>query len=658
MIYIDKQDTKFIMNFEYVAFFIFIVVLIYMFVQKRYSIKRSRVFIGIIVLNMINTACDISASSLLNKIIDNPNPSHKMVLLANALSTTYFILLFWSIFLFAIYVVVITCGFDYIHKRKFFIAYFYLPVILVSILFVFNYFMCTVIHYSYEDGSIIVRTNIPFFIVFVAFGSLYLIQSILMMFKFKSVFERKQLQAITLVFPIMFFGMLTEIIFPKYLILSFMIAMFIILIQTVLESSEDLIDIKTRLLNIEEFNNRIRKAFYSNDENLIVVLIRMSNYKDLVSMHSSSAINDYLAEQTKYIKNFRNNRRIKDEVYSLNNGYYASVFKRKFYNGFKAEDFYEDELEHGNNINYIPRFEFCYFEPYNDFDDPNEAINFVNNYRETIQFNEIFVRYSDVKNDKNFMIQNHLEQIIDTAIRENEFKVYLQPIYSTSEKKFKSAEALVRLISKKYGMISPGVFIPYAENTGRISEIDTFVMDKVFKLVSSPLFEEFGLDYIAINLSMAECAGKGIVDKVKRLKEKYNINPQRINLEVTESYDPVDQEDIYKNLVELTKLGFKLSLDDYGTGYSNINRFTNIPISILKIDKSLVDEFNDENIKKILDFSFDIVNSLEKQTVVEGVETKEQLDTFLEYGASYIQGFYFSKPLDIDSYIEFLKKNN
>ena len=154
-----------------------------------------------------------------------------MVLLANALSTTYFILLFWSIFLFAIYVFVITCGFDYIHKRKFFIAYFYLPVILVSILFVFNYFMCTVIHYSYEDG--IVRTNIPFFIVFVAFGSLYLIQSILIMFKFKSVFERKQLQAITLVFPIMFFGMLTEIIFPKYLILSFMIAMFIILIQTV-----------------------------------------------------------------------------------------------------------------------------------------------------------------------------------------------------------------------------------------------------------------------------------------------------------------------------------------------------------------------------------------------------------------------------------------
>ena len=95
---------------------------------------------------------------------------------------------------------------------------------------------------------------------------------------------------------------------------------------------------------------------------------------------------------------------------------------------------------------------------------------------------------------------NHLEHIIDTALSENEFQVYYQPIYSIEDKKFKTAEALVRLISKKYGFISPASFIPYAENAGRIEEIDSFVMEEVFKFVSSDIFETLGLEYIEINL--------------------------------------------------------------------------------------------------------------------------------------------------------------
>ena len=105
-------------------------------------------------------------------------------------------------------------------------------------------------------------------------------------------------------------------------------------------------------------------------------------------------------------------------------------------------------------------------------------------------------------------------------------------------------------------------------------------------------------------------------------------------------------------------MGFKLSLDDYGTGYSNINRFVSLPISIVKIDKSLVDESENEGIKKILDYAFTLVRSLNKETVVEGIETEDQLNRFIEFGADFIQGYYFSKPLDFDKFVEFLYKNN
>ena len=182
-------------------------------------------------------------------------------------------------------------------------------------------------------------------------------------------------------------------------------------------------------------------------------------------------------------------------------------------------------------------------------------------------------------------------------------------------------------------------------------------MEEVFKFVSSPQFDELGLDYIEINLSMAECANKILVERIKKLKDKYNIDTRKINLEITESFDLNDQAEISKNLNKLVDMGFELALDDYGTGYSNINRFSTLPISIIKIDKSLVDEFEDESIKKILGFSFDLVKELDKKTVVEGVETEAQLKFFEKQGADYIQGYYFSKPLDFKKYVEFLKNN-
>lgn len=657
MIHVDLINFKFILNFEYVAVLIMSVMLIYLLVQKKYVIRRSRIFIGIILLNIINTAFDILASNFLNIIIQNPELKDEYLLLANIFSNTYFLLLFVSIFDFAVYVIMMTCGFGFIHKRFIRILYFYFPAIIMIGIIIVNFFSNSMIYYDYTN-NLVMDINVFTFVLYVILAALYLIQSILLMFKYKAIFEKKQLAAIVMVLPIMFAGMLAEIVEPKLLILSFMISIAIILIQTVLESSEDSIDSKTNLPNIEEFYKSIKKAFLTKDKSCTVVLIRIENYRELVTSYSINEVNKYFLAITKYLTKFRKQRKIIDDLYSLNNGYYASICSKKVFVDVSPEDFYDEALEREYCPDYFPNFELCYFEPYNDFENADEAINFTNNYREMTKFNNNYVKYSDVKDDRDLNIQNHIEQIIDNGLKENEFQVYYQPIYSIKEKKFKTAEALVRLISKKYGFISPAAFIPYAENMGRIGEIDGFVMEEVFKFVSSEKFCELGLEYIEVNLSMAECASYSLVERIKRLKEKYNIDPKRINLEITESFDSTEQREINNNLNKLVDLGFKFALDDYGTGYSNINRFSNLPISIVKIDKSLVDESENPNIKKILNYSFEIVRRLDKETVVEGVETKEQFELFEGFEANYIQGFYFSKPLNFNDYIDFLKTNN
>ena len=655
MLKIDLSNFYYIINFEYVSLLILVILLVFMIINKNITMKRGKIFFAFVSILTIAVLFNILKSLLVNQMIKNNN--YDNILLLNFFQTTYLIFLFTSIFGFITYIAYLTCGLSYINNSKRRSFLFYLPAFIILIITFVNYFTCSILRFSFENNTLYFNINIPLLIVFIIIAAIYLIMSIILMVKFKNLYDKKQIIAISFLLPITFIGFIVEIATPSVLLLEFMMTISVILVQTVLESIEDIMDLNTNLDNLDEFNKVIKKAFYSNDINKTVVLIKIENIDDLYNSYSKAVVEKYLLDLTKYFKAFKKEYKIKDELYSLNNGYYASVCDKDEFVDTTPEDFVISSIRKDYCFDFIPIFKMCYFEILNDFESYDEVFNFVNNYRKSINFEKNNIVYSEIKNDKKFVIANHLNQIIDTAIKENEFKVYYQPIYSIKDKKFKSAEALVRLISKEYGFISPGDFIPYAENNGKIAEIDSFVMDEVFKFVSSDLFNDLGLEYIDINLSMAECSNPKLVERIIKLKDKYNVNPKNINLEITESFDISELDVINDNLNRLTKIGFELSLDDFGSGYSNIKRFSNLPISIVKIDKSLVDECNDKKMRKILDYSFSVVNTLNKQTVVEGVETKEQLDLFIEYGATYIQGYYFSKPLEFNSYIEFLREN-
>ena len=184
-------------------------------------------------------------------------------------------------------------------------------------------------------------------------------------------------------------------------------------------------------------------------------------------------------------------------------------------------------------------------------------------------------------------------------------------------------------------------------------------MKKVFKFIASEEFIKLGLDYIEINLSMVDCMDNTLADRIIGLMKEYNISPRSINLEITESYDSLNNEASRDNINKLEQYGINFSLDDYGTGYSNIERFSKFPIKIVKIDKSLVDLANEESMKMVLKNTFKLISELRRETVVEGVETEEQVVMFEELGCNYIQGYYFSKPLPLNDFITFIgDKNN
>lgn len=293
-----------------------------------------------------------------------------------------------------------------------------------------------------------------------------------------------------------------------------------------------------------------------------------------------------------------------------------------------------------------------------DIQNEDLLINFTYTFHNALNENNKLLMLSNYLESNDFKIRNNIDVLVNKAITEKKFVMYYQPIYSIKEKKFVSAEALIRLIDDKYGFISPGIFIPAAEESGAIHKIGDFVLDDVARFISDYNITNYGIEYIEINLSVAQCVEPNLISKVEATIEKYNLTKDKINLEITETAIDSDQEMTDKNVNGLAKAGYTFSLDDYGTGYSNIMRLTKLPVDIVKLDKSFVDEMDRPEMYTVIEHTINMLKKMNKKILVEGVEEKEKLDKFIELGCDYIQGFYFSRPLPEKDFIDFIRRKN
>lgn len=239
-------------------------------------------------------------------------------------------------------------------------------------------------------------------------------------------------------------------------------------------------------------------------------------------------------------------------------------------------------------------------------------------------------------------------------IDSSQFQIWYQPIYSVQEKKFTYMEALARLNFTEIGNISPVEFIEVAENRGLIEKLGFVVFEKVCKFISENINI---IQAVSVNFSVYQMVNPNVVEKVLSTIRKYNLSPNRLIMEITESIFIEDFNVVKANMITLAKEGIRFYLDDFGTGYSNLANVVKLPFSTIKIDRSLVlmteDDANGELfLKNILstfkDAGFDIL--------VEGVETMSQSETVQNDGADYIQGFLFSRAIPEKECIELFKK--
>jgi EAL domain-containing protein (putative c-di-GMP-specific phosphodiesterase class I) len=258
---------------------------------------------------------------------------------------------------------------------------------------------------------------------------------------------------------------------------------------------------------------------------------------------------------------------------------------------------------------------------------------------------------------KGFKYRKEIERFIFTAVEENLFEVYYQPIYSVEEKKYVALEALSRLRHPNLGPISPEVFIDIAEHSGQIALIDQIQFRNVCNFMKEhpEILEE--IRYIKVNLSPAELLREGYSRKLIETIRESGLPCTSFQFEITETMATKYTEELYHLIADFTGCGITLSLDDFGSGYANLDAVLKIPFSSIKLDRSLlhgimVDEKSMLFYKNIVA----IMKSMGYVVIAEGVELEKEVELLTSWGVDMIQGFYFSKPMSENAVLESLEE--
>ena len=251
--------------------------------------------------------------------------------------------------------------------------------------------------------------------------------------------------------------------------------------------------------------------------------------------------------------------------------------------------------------------------------------------------------------------ENEIENIMQQALESKEFVIYYQPKISTQNDKITEAEALVRWF-RNGKLIPPNDFIPIFEKNRFIIKLDKYIFEEVCKDLNDWKQKNVKVPMISINISKEHFYEEEFIKEFVDIAKKYNIDPKEIELEITESATLNSNIDVIKIMNNIKKYGFRISLDDFGTGTSTLGMLQNMPIDTLKIDKIFVDKMDFNNTdKNIIEYIVYIAKKLNLKTVAEGVENENQVNYLKSIECDMLQGYYYSKPVSKGTFLQSLK---
>ena len=510
------------------------------------------------------------------------------------------------------------------------------------------------LYYQYSaDGAMVEYTYGPSVYVTYGMALIFFVRIFYLLHKERAKINPRRREAVCIWLLVWIAASQLQFMYTDILIVGYAGAIGIMVLYLKLENPETNLDRNTGLFNSGALY-QYAKQFYVKEQDFSVLVLTFGNsaYQN-VQMEKRALARMEIIEYLLKIPDALVFKNAEDEYFVLFADLETATegvrrLRSRFRSGWGAED------------TCMVRPYWLYLPHANVVDSVETLLYFIRYVRQNAKmFSETDFLCIEKDRVEQMYKERETEQLIMEAMEYDRVEVFYQPIFSTSEQRITSAEALVRIRDREGNLVPPGVFIDIAEESGMILRLGEIVFEKVCQFIKRCPLEYFGLHYIEVNLSVVQCSYEDLAQDYIRIMERYQVAPANINLEITESASTNAKKTLLGNMAELMEYGVKFSLDDFGTGQSNLNYIVDMPVDLVKFDRSMTSSyFENGKARYVMEAAIHMIHGMNLEIVSEGIETAEQFRTMEELGISHIQGYYFSKPLPEAEFIQYLETKN
>ena len=634
-------------DFDISAVFISLLTIFYIFDKKGVHRRANRTYLAIVVTGLISAVADIFSS------IINSHPNVNNFLMQDVWNYIYLAVHNMVPYLLVLYILQLI-GKEEKIKRLYHVLLF-LPTAINLVLLLLNPFFKWVFFYDF-DGTYLHGRAFSFLY---AGAVLYLFIDLFLLMSFHKFLPAQKLKPLCFFIFMSVTSVIIQMIFPYLLLEIFFQSIGLLGVLYSIENKDDIFDPETRIFNRFAFTGAAERALEEGGYQMVIVKLPNIQY------YNTTAGVGYMKAIQKDIARWLEQLERGISCYDIGSGHFVLLWEKT--DKISIEEIRERILFRFTKSWGRGRFRLhfpvqtCVLSICEDINNMEDLLlvcdmDFEGSRSCELDAPEAISRYQR---------RIKIEQLIHKALQKNLFQVYYQPIWERESGKIHSAEALIRLIDDELGFISPEEFIPIAEENGTILEIGAFVFEEVCRFYQEHRLAELGISYVEVNLSVVQCMNKALVSSFDEVLARYHLDAGRINLEITESAATDSRHTLVETVKALTNRGFQFSLDDYGTGYSNFSYMYDLPFSIIKLDKSILWSAwhpktgrGEDNAMVLLDNNIRMMHQMHYKILVEGVETADQKILLEKLGCDLFQGYFFSKPIPGDSFLDFVKVVN
>ncbi len=631
-------------DFDVCSFFIYIFAIYTFFLKKDMRGAQNLLLLGLLLNGLIAVIADVSSALMLRNMERCP------LVLVELANYVYFVFEYMVPATFAAYVLFLT-GVRRKYGKLFFILFF-LPVVAELLLIITNSFTHAVWYYT---DSLVFAYG-PLRMVLIGVSIAYELASLYFLVRYKRGIPANQYPPLVSFVIIGVMAICHQALRPQFLIMLFTQSLVYLFLLVTIENEDELINAETGIYNRHHFIQRTRKLLNIQTPYSLLI-VKFTNRKYFMSVLGENFMQEVMASIARYLVKQVGDRR---RVFYCENGNFAIIFEKEHSNDLKPlmdglyNTFAKDWVH--KDIGVAFKVQLCVVDVPLEIGTLEGLLTLLDSSGEGMH-----ERVTIVRDDllKYMQRQSAIETAIGRALENNAFEVYYQPIWDRKANKIRSAEALVRLNDPDLGAIPPSEFIPVAERSGAITAIGEFVFKQACDLISRQSVRTIGIDFIEVNLSAVQCMHKNLPAVFQGALEHYSIASSSINLEITESSAVNSTETFAEIMQDLHNIGFAFSLDDFGADHGEASFLFNMDFNIIKLDKSVLWKAEQNAAARIfLQNTVRMIKEMNLKIVVEGIETEAQKDFVASLGCDYCQGYYFSKPLPKEEFLEYCRKFN